>query len=195
MSRPFAVLLVAALLITLAPAAPVPTHLRKPPVYYYPTTVGTTWVYEDPNGEETLTITKVEDVDGGKLVTVETVTDTGRKPEEKMIVSEGGLARAEARGYKFTPPSVMLKVPFRPGDSWKSDPDRSEENAKIIGVERVRVPAGTFEAVRVDAKYATGGPQKEPASFWYAPGVGLVKFTGGKEQVLKSFSPGTENRR
>jgi hypothetical protein len=195
MSRRFAVLLVAAVLVASAPAAPVPTHLRKPLVYYYPTTVGTTWVYEDPDGEETLTITKVEDVEEGKVVTVEKVTEKGRTPDEKMIVSVGGLARIESMGSTYSPPMIMLKVPYRPGNTWKSDPARSEENAKVIGVETVKVPAGTFEAVRVDAKYASGVPQPKPASFWYAPGVGLVKFAGSTEQVLKSFTPGAENRR
>lgn len=175
MRRSLAVLLIPVVLAAFAPAAPVPKHLMKGPVYYYPTSVGTTWVYENQDGEETLTITKVEDADGAKVVTIEKKTAGGLEPDEKMSVSAGGLTRLEGCGWKMDPPLVMLKVPFRAGDKWKSDANRLEENVTIVGVEQVKVPAGAYESVCVAAKYATNG-QKEAARFWYAPGVGLVKW-------------------
>jgi hypothetical protein len=60
------------------------------------------------------------------------------------------------------------------------------------GVERVRVPAGEFDAVRVDqmqAQYPTAPAQTR----WYARGVGKVKHTcAGIDISLKSFPPGKD---
>ena len=47
----------------------------------------------------------------------------------------------------------MLKVPFRPGDAWLWDAGEGQRGTKTVaGVKRVKVPAGTFEAVRVDSE-------------------------------------------
>jgi hypothetical protein len=61
-------------LLAFAPAAPVPKHLMpKDPPLTFPTTVGTKWVYELPNGsEQTIVISEVkEEKDGAKVVTME----------------------------------------------------------------------------------------------------------------------------
>jgi hypothetical protein len=59
-------------------------------------------------------------------------------------------------------------------------------------VEEVEVPAGKFQAIRVEEKTDV---LLESATRWYAPGVGLVKAvsTLGKNeqiQVLKSYTCG-----
>ena len=51
-------------------AAPVPQHLMKSPVYYFPTKVGTTLEYEDAGSTRTLVVTGVSDRGGAKLVSV-----------------------------------------------------------------------------------------------------------------------------
>jgi hypothetical protein len=60
----------------------------------------------------------------------------------------------------------------------------------------VTVPAGTFAASSVDLTFTN---HKDPARpvrcrFWYAPGVGPVKWTttDGGEVVLKTFSTGRD---
>jgi hypothetical protein len=51
--------------------------------------------------------------------------------------------------------------------------------------ESVTVPAGTFEAVMLLKVSATGGSAK---TYWYVPGVGKVKESGGQLEELVSYS-------
>jgi hypothetical protein len=63
------------------------------------------------------------------------------------------------------------------------------ENFTAAGVETVSVPAGTFEAIRVDESATTtisGAPIPIPSTsstgtYWYAPGVGIVRWTNSSE--------------
>ena len=64
----------------------------------------------------------------------------------------------------------------------------------VYGPERVEVPAGRFEAIRVEVEWPFGGGTMRRVT-WYAPGVGPVRRTlqaSGAEmvEVLKAFQPG-----
>ena len=195
MRRFLAVLLVPVVVVALAPAAPVPKHLMKNrgPAYYYPTTVGAKWVYDDNGRDHVLVISKVEDRKAAKVVTVEHDDGKRRTVDEVMEVSEGGLARLACGGEPFGVPLVMLKGPFRAGTTWENKTAGIEGTDTIGAVETIKVPAGTFEAVRVDAEYTLAN---QPMSYtaWYAPNVGLLKMTEGDKVLwlLKSFTPGKE---
>lgn len=205
MRRSLAVLLSAILFALAAPAAPVPKHLMKGPVYYYPTTPGTKWVYRGGGEDFTLVVTKVEDRKAAKVVSVELVVGDRQRPYESVEVSTEGLIRTVTFHGKPDPPDVLLKVPFNTGDSWPFDhAGGSDERPRIkgtrdiAGVEKIAVLAGTFEAVRVDMSFPAvpgGKVERSKVRAWYAPNVGVVKLTGadGKEiWQLKSFTPGKE---
>jgi hypothetical protein len=57
--------------------------------------------------------------------------------------------------------------------------------------ERVRVPAGEYDAVVVDKQVGRHPPL---LTFWYARGVGLVKIVNGERtlKALKSFTQGKD---
>ena len=185
-----AVLLAPVLLATLAPAAPVPTHLMRPSPYYYALAPGSKWVYEDPNGEETLVVAKVEEVDEAKVVTVDRVIGRTAVVWAKVAVAPRSLIQLESHGQKNDPPLVVLKGSLEVGTAWPVDTGGIKGTMRIGAIEKVTVPAGTFEAVRVDADVAFLGTKKRDRS-WYAPAIGLVKMTyDKKERVLKSFTPG-----
>ncbi len=201
MYRFLAVLLVPVVVAAVAPAAPVPKLAGKGETRYYPTTLGAKWVYTDASGDDVLVISKVEEVKGAKVVTVERVEGEKRFPFEKVRVSEGGVARVAIPQGEFDPPLVLLSVPFKVGDAWTyrgagAGTLAQQRTSAVFGSEKVTVPAGTFDAVRVDAEYTIAFGQatvKHSCSFWYAPGVGLVKMKDGNaERVLKSFTPGKE---
>jgi hypothetical protein len=166
--------------------------MKKDPTLYYPITVGTKWVYEDSKGGEvtTLTISKVETIKGAKVVTVEREGNSW----EKMSVSENGLVRVEGAGgaVELDPPLIMLKAPFQVGTKWEIKTAGIEGTDTIGAIgEEVTVPAGTFKTVRVDSDY-TLARERMQTVFWYAIGVGMVKWTHNKDtsRMLKSFSPG-----
>src|SRR5678816_1203101 len=55
----------------------------------------------------------------------------------------------------------------------------------LSACESVTVPAGTFTAVSIQKVSATGGSAK---TYWYMPGVGKVKESGGQLEELVSSS-------
>jgi hypothetical protein len=185
----------AAVGIAPAPAAPVPPEARKP-LLYYPTRVGTELVYEKEGSEVTHVVTAVEEKDGAKIVSVGEVVAAGKPaPHEKMQVSEKGLIRMEITGQKITPPLVMLRVPHPKGDKWEFTASGAwsgevKGSKIVIGPERLTVPAGTFETIRVESAYTLNGQQLQ-ATFWYSPIVGLVKLAPlqGVTMTLKEYRP------
>ena len=177
----------------LLPAAPVPPGADKP-VYYFPTRVGPKWVYERKGGDEKdygEIVTKSEEKDGRFVVTVKSTSadfvDNDSTATTQYVVSKDGvfcawLAHNLGGGpEKYDPPYCLLKLPHKDGNAWENEKDKvfcRKHVAKKI--ETVKVPAGTFEAIRVE----TG----KDIVWWYAPDVGVVKKEYGKvTSEMKSF--------
>jgi hypothetical protein len=94
-----------------------------------------------------------------------------------------GETYPEHEGLKATyePPKQYLPNPPVAGQTWEwtgKDPTQMErhEKSRVVGFENVTVPAGKFRAVKVTSEQ-TGGSIPMTKTFWYAPGVGLVKTT------------------
>src|SRR5262249_24704963 len=110
------------------------------------------------------------------------------------------LARAQALSEKGLYMAILgvdgplsalrfaLKVPHKDGQSWEVD--EIEETLTAHGPEEVKVPAGTYQAIRVEHR-KKGDPKSEPLrTFWYAPRVGNVKVVKGDFIItMKSFTP------
>ena len=92
------------------------------------------------------------------------------------------------------------------GDLTLQSHNVAETSCKAAGVETISVPAGAFEALRVDCETTiqitlTGAPASLPAltfesaeARWFAPGVGLIKSSGttsmgATETVLLAYNP------
>lgn len=189
---------------TLALTAPVPTHLMpEDSQWSFPSRVGTRWVYEKGGEEHVQVITRVEQKDGGKLVTVESVDGLGTaKLSHQVLV--GPNESIFRRGTPFPDGAAMsssslcfLKTKFKVGEEWKADVAvegglKIVMKMKVAAIERVKVPAGVFTAARVEWEYspANGGAKAPLPPYWYAPGVGLVRLDDQPAMVLKSFTLG-----
>ena len=106
MPRPVACALACALIAAaVALAAPVPHHLMKPPVYYFPTKVGTKLEYkDDSSGERTLVVTHVADRGGAKVVTLgRELRDGSTAHHATMAVTGTGLYRTARDGLAARP--------------------------------------------------------------------------------------------
>ncbi len=173
---------------------------------YFPTTVGSERVMGS-TGERTEVVTKVEEKGGVYTVTVdyEDVADVGTYTVE---VSARGVANTSGGGPEGDDPYLLLKLGAGPGVTWDVTRPGAGPTAKArrsrctLGAEEeVVVPAGTFTAVRVDVVTDTGDGAPHKSTLWYAAGVGLVKLVvyttdGGKrDRVLKSFTPGDEQKK
>jgi hypothetical protein len=198
-SRPFFALAACALFAVSAGSAPKP----KPPSVpdYFPTRLGTTWVYEQDGGETVRTVSAVEARAGA---TIATLTVTGRGEwSERVAVSPAGVFRTALAGTAIDPPLCLLQYPATAGVPWDAvEPTRpgavAHGGRMTIGDEEtITVPAGTFRAVPVRWEIETwdGEELEEPETYtyWYAADVGLVQFQAGTTlRQLKAFTPGVK---
>lgn len=98
--------------------------------------------------------------------------------EERMTSSAGALAYRPTEGRGDVPP-VLIRRAVEAGDRWDSllpigCGGFAKAKATVGGREKVVVPAGTFDAVKVTyAATVFGGGRTMPV--WYAEGVGVVK--------------------
>ncbi len=186
--------LILLLAATPAGAAPTPRDALPHPEYF-PTTKGARWVYQSDiaGGVEEIVVTAVELVDGQKVVSRAGV-GANKRAYSRMAVSAKGVRRVDGSGGGTEAGDWLLKVPFKPGEAWEA---ADQSKRKTFGPEKVEVPAGRFEAVRV-VIVSPGNPNFD-TTLWYAPGIGEVKRVShaadGSEIVvraLKSFTPGKE---
>ena len=104
----------------------------------------------------------------------------------QYLVSNDGVflvaafLESEESKRHYEPPICDLKLPSQGWGKWNAQPE--SEIPSVTGkVETIKVPAGTFEAIRVDT-----GPK---STTWYAPRVGEVKSkTNDKVVQLRSFA-------
>jgi hypothetical protein len=164
---------------------------------YYPTRVGTKWVYLRGGVEETRVVTRAEARAGEKVVTVEDVRKEGNKPYQTVSVRPDGLFLVSESGEAYDPPWQVLKLPFKAGEVWETTTRRTTlriaSKKTTDGEERLKVPAGEFATLRIKSEWSSGvGRAPTRSSYWYAAGVGLVQIDDPPHLVLKSFTPGEE---
>src|SRR3954454_20171514 len=108
---------------------------------------------------------------------------------------------ASKRRHFFTPFDLMtfgfnplLPAYATPGTTWASDPNSRDfavygvtGSSRIVGVQKVKVPAGTFDAVVVTSSLSQPGFPfgSGTRTMWFAPDKGLVKlvFRHGDKSV------------
>jgi hypothetical protein len=167
-----------------AQAAPAP---KTKDSVYFPTKEGDTRVYEIRVGEKveggyTDVVTKVEKKDDAVHVTI-TRERAGTTPFVTTIsVTNEGLFRVAIDGEKLEKPIPLLKMPAKVGTKWELD---GGTKYAVTKEEEVEVPAGKFQAIRVES-----GAGTSKTTLWFAPGVGLIKMASegsDRVQVLKEF--------
>jgi hypothetical protein len=192
--RTFVVIPALAAFSALAFALPAPEPAA---VLYYPTKVGAKWVYDDDGGTYTFVVAKVQPKGEANLVTVDVVTPGGpTQHSHTMEVSRRGLREVENFNRKWNPPVPRLYLTHLPGAKWEcrhslDGQDRGISQMEAGAAERISVPAGTFQAVRVET-LSTWDDAQQRLTKWYAPDVGLVReiYRPGSSRDLKSFEPG-----
>ncbi|RIH84680.1 hypothetical protein [Calidithermus roseus] len=190
---------------------------------YYPVREGWTWTYKQSgqvNETYSLTVTNVSD-QGFTLryTTKESSFDLRWRCDAKGLMSLEQASLGQSQGLKLETigsSGVAIPAQFRVGLSWsysynlKGSLDsggqkmtitgKSNTDAKIVALEAVRVPAGTYQAFKVETTTKTEmamnvGGQNQPmpaqsfaGTAWYAEGVGMVKSVmAGITTVLVSL--------
>lgn len=121
---------------------------------------------------------------------------------QKLLVNEQGVFVKEVfqkvrallfinqeESYSYSELFPRIKFPLTDGKSWNWEGQEIKEeetntiylNANVIGKEQIKVPAGTYEAMRVETKITSTSGSKSIVNEWYAKNVGLVKMTANLE--------------
>lgn len=135
-------------------------------------TVGDSWKYRNRFGEYRFTVTEV--LPGGKNVVSNTNFPGAAMHRDSNLTVETveGDVPFDPRvvvGWKF------IQFPVKPGDKFSYEVEGSQAkffvDVKIKGVEEVRVPAGTFRALRIDScwRNLTSGWYDCGMTHWYSP--------------------------
>jgi hypothetical protein len=162
------------------------------PQDFCPTAVGSKWVYL--RGSDTLvqTVTKVTRRIDHTEITISEEFDGKITPSDMLIVDKAGVRRLTSTREAKPAQYPLLQFPLKDKSEWPVDCAGEVGTSKVYGPEKIKVPAGTYEAFRIETEYTLHGQTRHRSKSWYAPGVGLVRQTldGEKYLDLVLFTPG-----
>jgi hypothetical protein len=166
------------------PSVVVPAHAR-----------GDTWTYREIDGygqrrELGRWIAEVTEVgpDGERM----TLRAAARgEVDERSLAAAGSISAGrisiQVPSGRFVPPLQLYPVPLAPGQRWSQETLRSDPTlggnrpvrieGRVVGWEKIRVPAGEFDALKIErvvylgdaGRYRTQTRRYETE--WYAPSV------------------------
>ncbi|VTR92140.1 unnamed protein product [Gemmata massiliana] len=184
-------LAVFAIALPAAAAAPVPKHLMpKGSQMSFPIQVGTTWVYETPQGEKTVVIIESKEQNGTTVTTSMFVQPDGKKaPHQVLSISDTGVFVISIGDTHYAEPWCLVKFPYRENETWIVKKGVAGDGVYTAGpFEKLKVPAGHFTAARISYNGTLMKPGMIVGTYWYAHGIGLVNSCDAFK--LKSFTPG-----
>lgn len=175
--------------------APLPglEALEVEPCEWLPLKPGARWSYRHRAGgtQTGSTIRVLEELRGRSAGVFRVEYDLGRGVRAVRLLAPGG-DRVLSRPDQGTGRSDWrLEAVFAAGANVPEDSRMASRVLRFAGMERVEVPAGVFEAARVERL----GPDGQPDLVsWFAAGVGLVKrlttSTGAVQELVTYRIPG-----
>jgi hypothetical protein len=213
-SRLALVLLLGSFVALYCLAVPAPVARPTSPAAFFPTALGTRWTYRlterrRPDRPEKVferiqVVSESTDSAGARVVTVIEHGDYDPYQVCEWSVSETQILQRSKRSGIPGPWSTMFRAPMTPGKRWMETNTEADSRVEctVACWELVRVPAGTYQALRVDIDQTMfirrSRPETLTASIWYAPGIGHVKMVVTANAVkfliteeLTAFTPGT----
>ena len=170
-----------------------PSYAAQAPAPHIPLAEGSSWTYQDTRrsqGKEdarknTLRIDRTAQVAGQKAAVMDVVAMVAREDGVYAV----GVVAPQTGSDQIVPlkePYKVLPASPKPGDKWQHTDDRGATNSTVLGIEKVKTPAGEFDAVKVYSITVGGrdGAERSEDTRWYAPGVGLVRSTSTARRVV-----------
>lgn len=195
--------------VPVTPVSGAPGGVQAAARSFFPTAIGTRWDYEvvahppddpyvDIPGTDTLELTGTRRAGRATVLQLkeqDAYALGARFPElsfdEQVMtvrqVTYLGPFADTVEGHAFE----LLRFPLTVGLKW----DDGLWAGKILAQETVTVPAGTFQAYKVEAIGTYQQAYTVVGDYWIAPGTGIVKSdlntpAGTFEVALKTFTPG-----
>jgi hypothetical protein len=182
---------VALLLMSLSVPTVLAQKSQEPPPDYFPLRVADWWKYRSTtaDGKQSEFNIKVlradKQSDGTNLYLVETlstfqpINDWYSKPSGQVLMHRIAYPKNEALKADYQPVKLYLKNPLGVGAAWEWKGKGMmgvdiQESSRVTGTETVEVPAGKFQAMKVETKVIQGGTPVTK-TYWFANWIGLVK--------------------
>ncbi|MDX6502486.1 MAG: hypothetical protein QOG23_5750 [Blastocatellia bacterium] len=165
---------------------------QPPPPDYFPLRVGDSWKYRSTTADgkqseftiKVLSDEKQSDMTNRYLVetltTFQPIHDWYSKPNNGWVLMHRiAYPKNEALKADYQPIKQYLKNPLSVGSAWEWKGTgmmgvEIEESSRVTGSELVEVPAGKFQAMKVETKVIQGGTPVTK-TYWFANWVGMVK--------------------
>ncbi len=151
---------------------------------YFPINVGNKWLYVmNKEGSSGCCHRKIEVIGKQKVNGVDCFvlvhTNYGRViGREYIYTNKGGIfvyyRIMGNNGRFYKPPLPIFKFPLKVGSKWKQNPAGRGFNFEAVGEEDVKVPAGTFYAVKIKMSGISCNGAYIEILKWYAEDVGMV---------------------
>lgn len=162
---------------------------------YFPLRVGDSWKYHmiDEEAEYTVVVQSAEQqADGTMLYLLKKmagmeIQEWYSKTAGWVLMHKQSYPQQETAVVEYKPPRQVVKNPLVTGETWRwsgksiARTDVTESN-EVVGVETVKVPAGTFQAMKI-VSHVKDGEVAMTKTYWYAEGVGLVKWMAEGGQI------------
>jgi hypothetical protein len=158
---------------------------------YFPVNKNKTLIYESDFGDTELKVSRENNLDvftflgddftyRQKLLINDDgvfVKETYQKIKLLLIISKEGT-------LTYSEPLPRIKFPFAEGQKWnwkgkEYDDDAVHSldvNSRIEKVEKIKVPAGTFDAIKLITSVKSTKGTKSDVTEWYAKDIGLIKM-------------------
>lgn len=158
---------------------------------YFPVTSKKILIYDSDFGEAELKITKEKNLD------VFTFSGEDFIYRQKLLINNDGvfvketyqnitlmLVLSKEGKLTYNEPLPRIKFPFNSGNNWNWKGKEFDEedtylldlNARIENIEKVKVPAGTFDAIKLVTNVKSTKGTKSFVTEWYAKDIGLIKM-------------------
>jgi hypothetical protein len=162
---------------------------KAPAPDYFPLRVGDSWKYRSTvsDAEATIKVVSAEkQSDGTTRYLLEKsagakIQDWYSKTNEWVLMHREAYPEHEGLEMKYEPAKQYLKNPLVAGATWNwsgksTTQNELQESNQVIGLEMIEVPAGKFRAMKIISKVSEGASAMTK-TYWYADGVGLIKYT------------------
>lgn len=151
---------------------------------FYPLKQGSQWLYALSSGAKMIiSVTGQEEVKGVKCAVMQSEMP-GITAKEYVAADSNGVNVYKAKGVQgeieYGKPMVRIKLPLAEGDKWESVIPIGKQSLttrmEYAGKETIKVPAGTFECIKIKSTGFVGETQVSVNTTWYSDGIGMVQM-------------------
>ena len=157
---------------------------------WFPLDVGYWWIYQvgdldidmivkitgkEKIGKYDCFVVEMGDTEGNTS-SIEYYCKTG---DSVLVVGEKDVKTGKKK--IFETPQLYLKIPVKQGMKWTVSKEVTKDGTvreikEVTGSDSMKIPAGSFKALKVVSIKKLSGKTAKNFELWYAPGVGVVKM-------------------